>query len=792
MYQTKAGGLARIVIAALATTAATGLPLPTQAQTAPPATSPPPGHTGLEEIVVTATRRAVAAEKTGVALTVLGSKDLKVLAPKKIDDLMGTAPNVFIGEEVGAPNQSLIFIRGQGYADVEMDQAPPVGVIQDGVAYGTSTGALASLFDVCSVEVDRGPQGIFYGKNTTAGLINITRCLPTREWGAQISGGGGSYQDGFGRGIFNAPLGPDGGIKIATQYHEDGGYIKDVFDGKYGGGDHAFQINADVNYDITPWLNANFSYDHTSDVGGGNPVAYADPESAKVLGVTTANDPYFNPETGSPIGLKPWQSDVRQGGVFDSFSNNLYNLTLKADTPLGKLISQSAYVSQLDGDGQDYDGTCQTIPDTNGCGIPGELGNRLIGAPLEALRSQSYRQFTEEDRLSGTVGQFDYLVGAYYFHSFFTLQQTTDLIPAFGLYTNQTSGQHDSSWSEFGNIDWNPTSTIKLSAGVRNIDETKDASTYFYHLQFVSAVPTVGPYDFTKSWSHIITRFNAQWQALPETLIYANRSEGFRSGGFSVRGTLSESVPGQPNYAPGNNFLAFQPETNTTYEVGLKNRFLDNSVIFNIDAFHNEITDFQQTSVIETPGYGPGTNTYVINIPKVVIKGIEMDVLADIGHFVPALEGFRLSGNIGIQSGQITNGKVNGAQFALGAGGTAGPSGSIADLTGTDLQRLPTDNFTIRGLYTTPVGDIGSLTATMGYSWIAKYVLSDFTPTTPDFQPSYGLLDASVTYNWRNYYATISGKNLTNIAYRQFSLPTVFITSWAPPATVEFEVGAKF
>jgi iron complex outermembrane receptor protein len=424
--------------------------------------------------------------------------------------------------------------------------------------------------------------------------------------------------------------------------------------------------------------------------------------------------------------------------------------------------------------------------------VPGELGNRLIGAPLEAIRSQSYQQFTEEDRLSGAVGPFDYLVGAYYFHSHFTLLQTTDLIPALQLYTNQSSAQRDSSWSEFGNIDYNPTNTIKLSAGVRNIDETKNAYTYFYHLQFVSAVPTVGPYDFDRSWSHVITRFNAQWQALPETLIYANRSEGFRSGGFSVRGTLSESVPGQPNYAPGNNFLAFQPETNTTYEVGLKNRLLDGSVVFNIDAFHNAISDFQQTSVIETPGYGPGTNTYVINIPKVIIKGIEMDVLADIGHFVPALQGFRLSGNVGIQSGQITNGKVNGAQFALGAGGTAGPSGSIADLTGTDLQRLPTDNFTIRGLYTHGIGDIGSITATIGYSWIAKYVLSDFTPTTPDFQPSYGLLDASVTYNWRNYYATLSGKNITNVAYRQFSLPTVFITSWAPPATVEFEVGAKF
>jgi iron complex outermembrane receptor protein len=696
---------------------------------------------------------------------------------------------VLIGSEVGAPNQSLLFIRGQGYNDVEMDQAPPVGVIQDGVAFGTSTGQLASMFDVCSVEVDRGPQGIFYGKNTTAGLINITRCRPTRQYGADVSAGYGSFNDGFVRGVFNAPLGDKGGVKIAAQYHTNDGYLKDVFDGKNVGGDHMFGITGVVDYDLTNWLNANLTYDHISESGGGNPVQYGDALTAGILGINSTTDPSYNPKTGSPIGLSPMQVDTRPGSVSDTYRNDVISLILKAKTPIGDAVSQTAYVNQSDGDNQDYDGTCQFYP---GCTGVANNGNALIGVPLEALRTQTFKQFTQEERLSGAVGPFDYLVGAYYYHSFFTLDQITDLTVA---EFDQHSDQKDDSWSEFGNLDWNIIQNVKLSAGVRNISETKNAQTavdYYSGGMDIASILGQPQYNFEHTWSHVITRFNAQWQVIPSSLLYANRSEGFRSGGFSVRETLSETIPGQSNYGPGN-LVAFQPETDVTYEIGAKNRFFDNALTFNIDGFINDIKNYQETSVIETPGYGTATNTYVINLPKVEIKGIELDANAAIGHWISALDGLTLSGNAGFQHGDISNGQVNGRQFSLGPGGTGGADGSIADLTGTQLARLPSDNFTLRGTYGHALGpNDGRLTTTVGYSWIAKYSLTDYSPTQPDYQPSYGLLDASATYRWQNYYVKLSGKNLTQEYYRTFSLPTVFIQGYAPPRTVEIEFGAKF
>ncbi len=169
-------------------------------------------------IIVTATRQAADKQTVGVALTALTTEDLQLLAPRSLLDIQGSAPNVFIGSGTAAPAQSAIFIRGQGYADVEKTQSPPVGVIRDGVFFGNNTGQLLDMFNICSVEVDRGPQGIFYGKNTTAGLINLTRCAPTRELGVSLEAGYGSFNEFYGRGVVNAPLGDRGGIAFSGQY----------------------------------------------------------------------------------------------------------------------------------------------------------------------------------------------------------------------------------------------------------------------------------------------------------------------------------------------------------------------------------------------------------------------------------------------------------------------------------------------------------------------------------------------------------------------------------------------
>lgn len=737
---------------------------------------------GVEEIVVTATRRAAAEQSVGVSLSAITSQQIQEMAPHTIQDLNGAAPNVFIGNEVAGPEQSAIFIRGQGYADVEKTQSTPVGVVMDGVVFDNNTGQLLDMFDVCSVEVDRGPQGIFYGKNTTAGLINITRCAPTREWGAQVEAGYGSYEDEFVRGVFNAPLGENGGLKVSAQWHSNEGYLFNVYSDQHAGGDRHVALNAVVDYDLTNWLNVNFSYDHVHDNGGGDPVSYGDVLTANAI---TGGHPslvwsHYNPETGSPDGLGPWQIETRPGDDNDVYDNDIYSLILKAKTPVGDLVSQTAFMNERDDVNQDYDATCLGDP-----GCP-SAGNALYGTlPLQVDRMQKYQQFTEEVRLNGTVfDRFDYIFGLFFDHHNIWLNQITDA----AIY--QFSSEGDSSWSEFGNIDWNVTDAIKLSAGLREISESANFATFYDYFN----TPALGitPYiQDQHSWNKLITRFAAQWQVTSDTLLYADRAEGFRSGGFSMRGTLSEAAPGQPNYSSGANFLSFLPESNTTYEVGAKNEFFENSLMFNLDGFINNITDMQQSEVIITPSYGPGTNTYIVNFPKVQIKGLEFELDAKVGSWIDALRGLTMMANLGIQGAKVENGVVNGQEVGIGAGGTGGAPGSTADFTGSTLQRIPSNNFTLRGSYVHALTGEASLTLDAGYSRISHFSLGTFG-TAQDYQPGYGLVDASARVDWRNYYIELSGKNLTDKAYRAESLPTVFFQNWGAPRTLEVELGAKF
>ena len=115
----------------------------------------------------------------------------------------------------------------------------------------------------------------------------------------------------------------------------------------------------------------------------------------------------------------------------------------------------------------------------------------------------------------------------------------------------------------------------------------------------------------------------------------------------------------------------------------------------------------------------------------------------------------------------------------------------VADFTGVLLQRVPSNNFTVRGSYVRELSDDAKISLTAGYSWIDSFSLGTFG-TLNDIQPSYGLLDASATLNYKGYFLRVAGKNLTNEAYRTQSLPTVFFQGWAPPATFTVSVGAKF
>ena len=138
----------------------------------------------VEELVVTTRRISESLQEVPSAVSAFNTTALERIQPLTIRDLDTLVPNLFIGMNTAGPSNGSIAIRGQYYGGAEKTQTSPVGVAIDGVFLGSNTGQLIDTFDAVQIEVNRGPQGVLWGKNTSAGTIHLKRSDPTGEFDA--------------------------------------------------------------------------------------------------------------------------------------------------------------------------------------------------------------------------------------------------------------------------------------------------------------------------------------------------------------------------------------------------------------------------------------------------------------------------------------------------------------------------------------------------------------------------------------------------------------------------------
>lgn len=746
----------------------------------------------IDEILVIATRREEALQDVPVAVSVIDKADIETIKPKNLLDFSGHAPNVTIGDAGNHPGGGAFYIRGQGYQDIEKTQNPPVGLIIDGLVLGVSTGSIIDAFDLEQIEISRGPQGIFFGKNTTAGVINVRRSRPNGELGGKASLAYGSNNTQIIKGIFNTPIGNRGGLKLGATYNRNEGFTNNVFTGENEGGSEYSAVTVALDLDVSDIARLELTLDRLNFNGGGTPFQFGN-----VLGVQQlANDPdepldlstapNFNPVTGSPIGLGPRQ-------VANDFENesgletDMVNMTWIVDTAIGEITSVSGYIDSEDFQNADYDGNCIG---TAGCPFSGPVNP--LQQPLHTERPQEHRQFSQELRLAGSIleDKLDYLAGAYYYDEAIEFRQVIN------SFVTQDANQDTTSYSLFANADYHLTDSISLSGGFRYIDESKDFDTITTLGNGAIFIPQI---DESGDFDEVITRFSIDWKPNPETLLYLSRAEGFRSGGFSIRGTLSEQVQGNTNCTPTptpptdacpeNNFLAFDPENVTAYEAGIKSSLLDNQLTLNAALFYTEIDDLQATSIVVTDAGPSDTNTIINNLPEALIKGAEIETL-----FTPkSVPGLELSFLLGLTDGEIIDGTVPANQLPVGPRSQAGATATPVDIfrgTIAGLGRISDYNFNLSALYAFDLGE-GKLTLKTDYNYLDDHGLSP-SRGEQDLEDGYGLLNAYIGYAINNYTISLSGKNLTNEDYRTASLPAAVFNVWADQSNYLFEVQAEF
>jgi iron complex outermembrane receptor protein len=729
----------------------------------------------IEEVVVTSRRRAESVQDVPVAVTAFRQEDIERIAPRTLRDFDGLAPNMFVGMNTAGPGAGAIFIRGLGYADIEKTQSPAVGVILDGIVQATSTGQLIDAFDMEQLEVNRGPQGVLFGKNTTGGTLVVNRTKPTGEWGLRTQLGAGNFDERVARAVANAPLIEDTlALKVGGTYREREGFYTNINQNNDDRGAIDYMAGT-VSMLWTPneQFEAQLTYDKIVDRSD------IPPQDPRYNG----NNPFVN------------EADLLERS---NYTYDTWGLQAEWDLGWATLYSVTGYQEFEDSVIQDFDGA-----------------NRATSArplvQLHTFRDQSYEQWSQEFRLAGDLNEaIRYNVGFFYLESEQTLFQNSkqfvqiDAIPGvpcaalpgfvdnpnpnlvgqfcqLGELESDQNATHDvESLGLFANFDWQLTEQLEFSFGARYIDEEKDFSNAYVDTSFGGNVPGT-PVTDDDSWDDLIIKTTLSWQPTDASTYYLSYAEGFRSGGFSIRatgqvtcplctGTEANAIGTVP--ATGDVILSapntFDPEEVWTAEIGAKLDFFDGRLRTNFAAFHTELDGQQISSIITTTGIIPGTNTLINNADTTEIKGVEAEITWLAHEYVT----FMASG--GWQDAERESFSIDGTLVPVGPGGAVGAPGP-AVIPAEQVSRSPDYNWALSMLYAREIGP-GMLEGMVTYRGQDDFPIVSSITGVPVFEKGYELVDASVGYTWTTadgarLRLSAFGKNIGDVQYREQSLP---------------------
>lgn len=574
-------------------------------------TAPEARDTDLGEIVVTAQRREQRGNDVGIAMDVVTGAELAAGGVRQVTDLTSLTTNVNIKNTLGnsVPN---ISIRGIGLNDYASNNNPAAGVYVDNV-YLVSPAMLSfGLFDVERVEVLKGPQGDLYGRNTTAGAVNIISRRPTATPSADFEIGYGSYQSWHVNGAVGGPLTPtlNGRFAFIVEQQDSGwqrNYVTGERMGRINRSAARLQLEWSPSDTFTARLSAHAGYDRSDEAlykaDNNLTTTEDDPFLAQARTAGSANDPRMdNKSFGASLTIDWSLSD---------------DLTLTS-------ISAHEYLRRID------------IADQDGTGL----------RQLDSTFANRISEQTQELRLSYSKEDVNLIGGLYYSHDTVRARDfylIPDLLPMFGDTLGNTYRQKTDAYAGFLHGEWTFLPRATLVAGVRYTHERKaidDVTTFFG----ANGVYTnaFAPASARYSTSRVSGKIGLNYKVADDTLIYGSVSRGIKSGGFQ----------GQLTFDPAA-IRPFQDETVDAYEIGVKARVFPNLQV-NAAAFNYEYSDAQFYGPLFDGPPGVGVLFGIANVGDARVRGIEGDVR---WRPVPGLD---LHGGIGFIDTEITRSIVAG------------------------------------------------------------------------------------------------------------------------------------
>ncbi len=621
----RAAIVAAIALVPLAARAAPSADAPEAA----PAAAQPAAEAGSSEVIVTARKTRERLQDVPIAISVLNGGQFRDADHIRIEDVNQLTPNANI--DIVNGHQASFAIRGLGNNPANDGLEGSTGVFLDGVYLGRPGEAAQDLIDVSQIEVLRGPQGTLFGKNTTAGAVNITTDLPSFTFGGlgQVSLGNHNYRQY--QGAVTGPLIGDVLAGRITAYKTDrDGTVDDIATHRKVNDLAREGVRAQLLYRPNDSLTVRVIADYAEeDQSTGAVITF------NTLGITPAAIKAKLAATGSVVAVDPNGLTTAVDGPIETATRQV-GLSAQADWKVDgfTLTSISAYRHW----------SYTSLSDTDGTSADAVNGGYN-------LRDE---QWSQELRVAfPRMGPVDTVAGVYYFQQ----QVRSDQLVAYGpeaaaflsgvpdallpIYAHASpalaallaynssrwdtiSTPHTDSYAAFGQSVWHVTPTWNLTLGFRETYETKNETVYRHTpTSTLTGLPSaalaynaVAPVHVAINNASPSFLLSTDFHWAPGLMTYAFVSHGEKAGGTNA--TLPAS--GEPASS-----LAVKPEVATDYEIGLKSELFGRRLTLNAGLFYTDVRDYQATYFAEV------NNNFVqilSNVGQVISRGAEIEAMA--------------------------------------------------------------------------------------------------------------------------------------------------------------------
>jgi iron complex outermembrane receptor protein len=803
-YMNRSALMAGVAIAAMAGGAA-------MAQTAPVATAG--ASSAVEEVVVTAERRATSAQATAISMTAVSGQTLVESHVNTIADVQNLAPGLSVTNSGLTQN---VNIRGLGNTAVSPNITTGVAVFRDGLYEPEAILLSEPMYDIADVEVLKGPQGTIIGQNSTGGAMTINSKNPNFNGiNGYAEAQFGSYNDRKFNGAINLPINDVLAARIALNWENRDSFYKDiggqiaqgtdnpnVTPGKLAEQNARLSVIYKPNDKFQALVKAEFNW---LDTGGYNakPLPFSAYYSYGYNGPSQYNN-FRN--------LGPWQLAYDFTSLTDIQKADRYSVEMKYRFDNGislRSISGIQHMGELYNSDTDY-----SMANAGVAGSVYSIAGNSAGGAREQYHNigPADNYYSEEfDVLSPDTGRLTWLAGVSYFYrntavhdrtydGLGIVNPTIGADPAFAgvsspftfscptgsacnLYSLSNTDATQLLYGVFGQLDYKVLDNLHLVIGAReSIDKN---TTSGYTVANIDAQLANGRTNYTYTngigtYSKNVPTYKVavNWTPLPGQLVYAFAARGYKEGGIN-----NTVIPD------------FQPEYVNDYEIGWKGRLFDGSVLTQVGAYYMQYQGMQQQVVATQTG-----GNYVANLGNSTIDGVEASFQAHLDNFkwdaglaynqsslgsVSAVGTWLLAGNGSTLLKACSGAQLN--QVAPGASSTAigctNYTNAIVSLSGEQNPYSPTLQFNTSAAYDFEVLG-GLLTPRISYSYTGKQWASIFQkiPTGinpnagldrngnalpyPNYAlPARGLVDLSLTYHTKEWTVEVFGKNVGNTYY---------------------------